>query len=76
MAIPRKASTTLTGTNVRLRLFYSLSVIIACSVIACLHATGEDPNFIPDPKPLLDFDLKTAKTRDYLYVNKALRCVQ
>lgn len=32
-----------------------------------------DPNFVPDPKPLLDFDLKTARTRDYIYVNKVLR---
>ncbi|EJU05042.1 hypothetical protein DACRYDRAFT_47033, partial [Dacryopinax primogenitus] len=28
---------------------------------------------LPDPKPLLDFDLKTAKTRNYIYVNKTLR---
>ncbi|KAF9514579.1 hypothetical protein BS47DRAFT_1342892 [Hydnum rufescens UP504] len=33
----------------------------------------EDPNFIPDPKPILDFDLKTARTRDYVHVNKTLR---
>lgn len=32
-----------------------------------------DPNFVPDPKPLLDFNLKTARTRDYVYVNKTLR---
>jgi len=33
---------------------------------------GEDDK-LADPTPLLDFDLKTAKTRDYVYVNKTLR---
>lgn len=28
---------------------------------------------IPDPDPLLDFDLSTARTRDYLNVNRTLR---
>ncbi|KAF8304833.1 hypothetical protein DL93DRAFT_2066749 [Clavulina sp. PMI_390] len=37
-----------------------------------LHLAA-DPNYVPDPKPLLDFDLKTARTRDYVYVNKTLR---
>ncbi|KAH9834100.1 uncharacterized protein C8Q71DRAFT_873543 [Rhodofomes roseus] len=34
-------------------------------------ATG--PGYLPDPDPLLEFDLKTATLRDYVYVNKALR---
>lgn len=28
---------------------------------------------LADPDPYLDFDLKTAKTRDHIYVNKTLR---
>ncbi|OCH90583.1 hypothetical protein OBBRIDRAFT_793135 [Obba rivulosa] len=28
---------------------------------------------LPDPDPLLDFDLSTARTRDYVYVNRTLR---
>ncbi|GAA5999457.1 uncharacterized protein JCM10292_004150, partial [Rhodotorula paludigena] len=31
------------------------------------------PTTLPEPDPLLDFDLATAKTRDHLYVNKTLR---
>ncbi|TFY60904.1 hypothetical protein EVJ58_g4856 [Rhodofomes roseus] len=34
-------------------------------------ATG--PGYLPDPDPLLEFDLKTATLRDYVYVNKVLR---
>lgn len=39
------------------------------------HANKEkgEGDSLPNPKPLLDFDLKTAKTRDYVYVNKTLR---
>ncbi|KZT50557.1 hypothetical protein CALCODRAFT_559055 [Calocera cornea HHB12733] len=39
------------------------------------HANKEkaEDDALPDPKPLLEFDLKTAKTRDYIYVNKTLR---
>ncbi|KZP00434.1 hypothetical protein CALVIDRAFT_595249 [Calocera viscosa TUFC12733] len=39
------------------------------------HANKEqgEEDVLRDPKPLLDFDLKTAKTRDYIYVNKTLR---
>lgn len=28
---------------------------------------------LPDPDPLLDFDLSTARLRDYVYVNRTLR---
>lgn len=28
---------------------------------------------LPDPSPRLDFDLKTARTRDHIYANKQLR---
>ncbi|GAA5913255.1 hypothetical protein JCM6882_000044 [Rhodosporidiobolus microsporus] len=31
------------------------------------------PTTLPDPDPLLDFDLETATTRDHIYVNKCLR---
>ncbi|KZT72269.1 hypothetical protein DAEQUDRAFT_27471 [Daedalea quercina L-15889] len=34
-------------------------------------ATG--PGYLPDPDPLLDFDLSMATLRDYVYVNKVLR---
>ncbi|KAH9911195.1 uncharacterized protein B0H18DRAFT_1129044 [Fomitopsis serialis] len=34
-------------------------------------ATG--PGYLPDPDPLLDFDLSTATLRNYVYVNKVLR---
>ncbi|BGP49444.1 hypothetical protein JCM10450v2_005335 [Rhodotorula kratochvilovae] len=34
---------------------------------------SKGPSALPDPDPLVDFDLKNAKTRDHLYVNKCLR---
>jgi len=34
-------------------------------------ATG--PGYLPDPDPLVDFDLEHASLRDYVYVNKVLR---
>ncbi|CCM03919.1 uncharacterized protein FIBRA_06070 [Fibroporia radiculosa] len=35
------------------------------------EATG--PGYLPDPDPLVGFDLKSASVRDYVYVNKTLR---
>ncbi|GAA6036704.1 hypothetical protein JCM8097_003438 [Rhodosporidiobolus ruineniae] len=35
-------------------------------------AKEEKPQRLPDPEPLLDFDLETATTRDHIYVNKTI----
>lgn len=35
----------------------------------------KDPNYLPDPSPYVGFDLKTARTRDFIYANKVSQCL-
>lgn len=37
------------------------------------HDPGHLNQRLPDPDPLWDFDLATARTRNHVYVNKPLR---
>lgn len=37
------------------------------------NVTLTGPGYLPDPDPLLGFDLESATLRDYVYVNKTLR---
>ena len=50
----------------------------AFSLVSASKSTGLEEAIwtkspLPDPDPLLDFDLETATARNYVYVNKTVR---